>query len=155
VQDTLLPPLEGVGRGTASWTSPQVPKGASEQPLVGTWHRRNRSQTHQGCTETPCKCPLFLWIPLSTVVICTLKVSKRMKNNYRPKPLLPWPSCSFIYTPGRLAAPGSLYRPAPRRHRITESLRLEKTSKITKSNCQPITAMPTKPCPKVPYLHVF
>jgi len=30
-------------------------------------------------------------------------------------------------------------------HRIIESSRLEKTSKI-KSNCQPITTMPTKPC---------
>jgi len=29
--------------------------------------------------------------------------------------------------------------------RIIESLRLEKTSKITKSNHQPVTTMPTKP----------
>ena len=39
-------------------------------------------------------------------------------------------------------------------YRITESLRLEKTSKI-KSNYQPITTVPAKPCPKVPYLRVF
>jgi len=39
-------------------------------------------------------------------------------------------------------------------HRITESLRLKKTSKI-KSNCQPITTMPVKPCPEVPFLHCF
>jgi len=38
---------------------------------------------------------------------------------------------------------------------ITESLRLEKTSKIIKSNCHPITPMPAKPRPKVPHLHVF
>jgi len=31
--------------------------------------------------------------------------------------------------------------------RIMESLRLEKTSKIIKSNRHPITTMPTKPCP--------
>jgi len=39
--------------------------------------------------------------------------------------------------------------------RIVESLRLEKTSKIIKSNCQPIPTMPAKPCPEVPYPHVF
>ena len=37
-------------------------------------------------------------------------------------------------------------------HRITDSLRLEKTSK---SNRQPNTTMPAKPCPEVPYLHIF
>ena len=37
-------------------------------------------------------------------------------------------------------------------HRIIESLRLEKTSKI-KSSCQPIATMPTKLCPSVLYLH--
>ena len=40
-------------------------------------------------------------------------------------------------------------------HRIIESLRLEKTSQINKSNCQPNTTMPTKLCPKVQYLRVF
>ena len=39
--------------------------------------------------------------------------------------------------------------------RIIESLRLQKTSKIIKSNCQPNTTMPDKTCPKVPHLHVF
>jgi len=29
------------------------------------------------------------------------------------------------------------------------------TSKIIKSNCQPITTMSAKPCPEVPYLHLF
>ena len=38
---------------------------------------------------------------------------------------------------------------------IIESLRLEKTSKIIKSNCQPSTTMPAKPYPEVPHLHVF
>ena len=38
-------------------------------------------------------------------------------------------------------------------HRVLESLRLEKTSKIMKSNSQYITTMPTKPCPKVSRLH--
>ena len=33
---------------------------------------------------------------------------------------------------------------------IIESLRLEETSKIIKSNRQPNTTMPTKPCPEVP-----
>ena len=42
--------------------------------------------------------------------------------------------------PGRAEAPAQ-------DHRITESLRLEKTSKITKSSCHPITTMPAKPCP--------
>ena len=40
-------------------------------------------------------------------------------------------------------------------HRIIELLRLEKTSKIIKSNCQPITNVPAKPCPEVPHLHIF
>jgi len=35
-----------------------------------------------------------------------------------------------------------------------ESLRLEKTSEIIRCNRQPITTMPTKPCPKVQYLHI-
>jgi len=38
---------------------------------------------------------------------------------------------------------------------VIESLRLEKISKIIKSNHQPNTTMPTKPCPEVPYLHGF
>jgi len=32
---------------------------------------------------------------------------------------------------------------------------LEKTSKITKSNHQPNTTMPAKPCPEVQYLRAF
>jgi len=39
--------------------------------------------------------------------------------------------------------------------RESENHRLEKTSKITKSNCHPNTTMPAKPCPKVPHLHIF
>jgi len=40
--------------------------------------------------------------------------------------------------------------------RIIESLRLEKTYKITKSNHQPNTTMPAKPYPQVPHLlHLF
>jgi len=39
--------------------------------------------------------------------------------------------------------------------RVIESLRLEKTSKIIKSNRHPNTTMPAKPCPEVPHLHVF
>jgi len=38
---------------------------------------------------------------------------------------------------------------------VIASLRLEKTSKIIKSNHQPNTTMPAKPCPEVPYLHIF
>jgi len=38
--------------------------------------------------------------------------------------------------------------------RVIESLRLEKTSEVIKSNCQPITTMPAKPYPKVPPLHI-
>jgi len=38
---------------------------------------------------------------------------------------------------------------------IIESSRLEKTSEIIKSNCQHINIMPAKPCPEVPYLHIF
>jgi len=37
--------------------------------------------------------------------------------------------------------------------RIIESLMLEKTSKINKSNHQAMPAMPTQPCPSVPHLH--
>jgi len=40
-------------------------------------------------------------------------------------------------------------------HRIIESLMLEKTSESMKSNHQPNPRMPAKPCPEVPYLHVF
>ena len=29
------------------------------------------------------------------------------------------------------------------------------TSKIIKSNCQPITTMPAKPCPEMPHLHSY
>jgi len=32
---------------------------------------------------------------------------------------------------------------------------LEKTSKIIKSNLQPNTTLPGKPCLKVPHLHIF
>jgi len=42
-----------------------------------------------------------------------------------------------------------------RNHGSTESIRLEKTSKIIKSNSQPNNTMPAKPCPKVPHLHVL
>jgi len=38
---------------------------------------------------------------------------------------------------------------------IIESLRLQKTSKTTKSNREPNTTMPAKPSPEVLYLHVF
>jgi len=38
---------------------------------------------------------------------------------------------------------------------IIESSRLEKTSKIIKSNCQHNNIMPAKPHPEVPYLHIF
>ena len=38
---------------------------------------------------------------------------------------------------------------------IIESLRLEKTSKIIESNHQHNTTMSAKPCPEVPYLHIF
>jgi len=40
-------------------------------------------------------------------------------------------------------------------HRTTESLRLEKTSQITKSNHHPNTTMPAEPCPQVPHLRTF
>ena len=43
----------------------------------------------------------------------------------------------------------------PWNDRITESIRLEKTSKIIKSNHQPNTTMPAKPCPEVSHPHVF
>jgi len=39
--------------------------------------------------------------------------------------------------------------------RIIESLRLEKTSEIIKSNCQPISTLSTRPHPEVPHPHVF
>jgi len=38
---------------------------------------------------------------------------------------------------------------------MIESLKLEKTSKIIKSNCQPNSTMPAKPRPEVPHLHIF
>ena len=41
------------------------------------------------------------------------------------------------------------------RREIVESLWLEKTSKIIKSNRQPNTTTPAKPCPEVPHLHMF
>ena len=42
-----------------------------------------------------------------------------------------------------------------RSHGLIESLRFEKTSKITRSNRQPSTTPPAKPCPEVPRLHSF
>ena len=39
--------------------------------------------------------------------------------------------------------------------RIIEALRLEKSFNVMKSNRQPNTTMPVKPCPEVSYLHVF
>ena len=38
---------------------------------------------------------------------------------------------------------------------IVESLRLEKTSKIIKSNCQSNVTVPAEPCPEEPYPHGF
>jgi len=55
----------------------------------------------------------------------------------------------------RLPVPEEVSPSNHRNHRTVESLRLEKTSKIITSNRQPNTTMTTKPCPKVPYLHVF
>ena len=40
-------------------------------------------------------------------------------------------------------------------YRTIESLRLEKTSKIIKSNHQRNTTMPAEPCPELPYLPFF
>ena len=40
-------------------------------------------------------------------------------------------------------------------HRTIGSLRVEKTSKIIKSNRLPNTTMPAKPCPQLTYLDVF
>jgi len=37
----------------------------------------------------------------------------------------------------------------------SQNHRLEKTSKIIKSNHPPNTTMPAKPCPQVPHLHVL
>jgi len=54
---------------------------------------------------------------------------------------------------GCLGEPGS--RIIEQNHRSIESLRLEKTSKIIKSNRQANTTMPAKPCPQVPYLQFF
>ena len=46
-------------------------------------------------------------------------------------------------------------RSSVRNHRIIESLRLEKTSKITMHNHQLNSTMPAKPYPKVPHLLTF
>ena len=40
-------------------------------------------------------------------------------------------------------------------YRIMESLSLEKTSEIIKSNCQPNTTMPSNPCLEVLHLHIL
>jgi len=40
-------------------------------------------------------------------------------------------------------------------HRIVESLRLEKTSKIVSPSRHPNPTMPAKPCPEVPHPHGF
>jgi len=82
-----------------------------------------------------------------------------------PLPLPPAPALSAplptgclsfvicIYGPGSLALRfTSLLTPS---YRIIESLRLEKTSKVIKSNRHPNPTMPAKPYPEVPCLHVF
>jgi len=50
---------------------------------------------------------------------------------------------------------GEAWQRCTETHGIIESWRLEKTSETTKSNRQPKNTMPTKPSPKVQYLHVF
>lgn len=40
-------------------------------------------------------------------------------------------------------------------HKITASLRLEMTTKVTQSNHHPITTIPTKSCPSVPHSHIL
>jgi len=55
---------------------------------------------------------------------------------------------------GEPEAPDTLLLGNPE-NRVIESLRLEKTSKIIKSNRQHNTTVPAKPWPEVPRLHIF
>lgn len=61
-----------------------------------------------------------------------------------------WPRAEVEKEEGRLIA-AALSHQKQRFHRIIKSFRLKKITKI-KSNPQPITTMPTKPYPSVPYL---
>jgi len=68
--------------------------------------------------------------------------------------------CCFGQGPlgGSQAGPhqqGPPHRSGQEDQRIIESLWLEKTSKIIKSNHPPNTTLPIKPYPEVPHLHVF
>jgi len=47
------------------------------------------------------------------------------------------------------------FTPHPKKSGFIASLRLEKTCKIIKSNHQPNTTMPAKPCAEVPRLYFF
>ena len=64
----------------------------------------------------------------------------------------PFP-CSEAKDKNRRARERKELTPTPT-YRIMESLKLGKPSKVIKSNHQPNTTMPAKPCPKEPHLHV-
>jgi len=57
-------------------------------------------------------------------------------------------SVVLLCFPKTWSEPGESWQVKPASHRTILSLRLEKTSKISKSNCQPITTMPTNHVPK-------
>ena len=70
-------------------------------------------------------------------------------------------TCSYLKVPGRSSWHEDtlwchlLPQLWPHLAWTIKSLRLEKTSKIMKSNHQHNTTVPAKPCPKVPHLHIF
>lgn len=55
----------------------------------------------------------------------------------------------------RNVVPVEIRDPRAHDHRITDSLRLEKITKITSSNHQPIPTMFTESCPSVLHLHIY
>lgn len=75
---------------------PAGPKRASKRLLLGPF--KKRSQTHQGCTETLCNCPLFLWIRKSNWQFAVWRCRREGRTVTVPKLLLPQPSCPVIYT---------------------------------------------------------
>jgi len=75
---------------------------------------------------------------------CPFYCCKATSPTHRPGPAVTVPDLAGYGRDGLLQGP-----------RTIESLRLEKTSKIIKSNHQPNNPTPAKPCPQLPDPHMF
>jgi len=90
---------------------------------------------------------------LGSLVQCLTTLSLDISPNIQPKP--PLMQLEAIASRPKMGTWAQQAAFVEVNCRIIESLRLEKTSKIIKSNCRPNTPMPVESCPEVPHLHVF